>query len=203
MEASVRLGVDRATPQCPLPSLSGPERPGHAEISKGELCDFAQSPHVGLCRIVLFSRPERGHLNYLTGCTVCEVIKCPNFHFCVFPFMWKSTVYSVKEFTVFFSRSFPSTLHPKGWPFSARVQILAVNHSTPTCRRADTPVCRCADTPVCDMPTRRHVDTPYAGAPTGRYADDTPIRRHADMPTRRHADTADTPIDRHADMPTL
>jgi hypothetical protein len=38
MEASSWLGVVRATPQCPLPSLLGPERPGDPIVHFSCIC---------------------------------------------------------------------------------------------------------------------------------------------------------------------
>ena len=80
METRLRFDVVRATSQRPLPSLLGPERPVHAERTHGEFFDNARKSYSGYRRNTAEGYQKLGHLNYLTACTGCEVIKCPNFH---------------------------------------------------------------------------------------------------------------------------
>ena len=90
-----RFGAVRATPQRPLPSLLGPERPRHTGV-RDELFAMARSSCSDRAENTVRGCLKRGHLNYLTACTVCEVIKCPNFH-CKKWVGWMSTVAEVQE----------------------------------------------------------------------------------------------------------
>ena len=72
MEAMSWLAVVRATPQRPLSSLLGPERLGILIVQfKYILMRRARAAINLAAKTHAFS----GHPNYLTDCTVCEVIK--------------------------------------------------------------------------------------------------------------------------------
>ena len=76
----MRLSTVRAVLQRLLSSLLGPERPGHVEYTHGEFFHNAGKSYSGYRGNTVQGHQKLGHLNYLTACTCCEVIKCPNFH---------------------------------------------------------------------------------------------------------------------------
>ena len=72
MEATSWLGVVRATPQRPLPSFLGPERLGFLIAHFKYI--LMQRARVAI-NLAAKTHAFSGHPNYLTDCTVCEVIK--------------------------------------------------------------------------------------------------------------------------------